>query len=326
MPEAAPKKAKAHNPPPELIRAEAKYMLSLRQITRTIGKSTAKHVTSQMAKLVGDGGPGAATRIRRASAQVVADTKREHPAREADQRISEQLEEITRASGELFVGGLAEDVGMSPSKAHELALLGFDVLDGDADMDDAVKRTGGELDEFAFAMTAAKGLRSETKRANSRFRKDNRALIKDLPVKHSKDMSRLLIEGVAAGLTLAAMRLLSRDRVGITGRRGDTIAQDQTQKGQGDQQRDRQRSAGIDGYFWKDQGDNDVRELHAELGASNEIHKWKDPPPDPDGHPGEPAQCRCFAVPAASQAILAFASGNEAEGFKAARGERALSR
>lgn len=324
MAESVAKKVKGHSPPPELLRAEAAYMLSIRQITRTIEASTTRHVIGPMEAIVGDGGPGSKTRVRAAMAKVNADVNRKHPPSDREARIGRQLEEIHRASGELYVGGIAEATNMSPRLLHELELLGYGIEDDEITPEQAVEKTNGSLPLIGIALITARGMRASTKRADSRFRKSNRKLLGSLVKQHTSDLSKRLIEGIAGGSVLAALRKLTKSRNEIVGRRGDTIAQDQTQKGQGDQQRDRQLAGGIDGYMWKSQGDGLVRDLHIELNADSSVHPWKAPPPDPEGHPGEPIQCRCFAVPAMDQAIAFFESGSAAEIYKEEIGRRLL--
>ena len=54
-----------------------------------------------------------------------------------------------------------------------------------------------------------------------------------------------------------------------------------------------QRQAGIEEYEWSTAGDERVRPSHRAL--AGKIFKWNSPPPE--GHPGQPIQCRCIADP-----------------------------
>lgn len=321
-PKAAPTKVKQFDPIPELRGAETAYVGSVRQITRTIAQATRELVLQPLATLVGDGGPDGAKRVRRAVAGVVAVTRAEHPATDLEERIEAQTDRVTRVSGVLFVDGVAEDLGIRRSTAQRLATLGEQIDEGDLDEAEAVEATDGDLDEIAIALILARGKKANTRRANGRFRRDNRKLLNSLPVKHSRSLSKDLGAAVIAGVGLLALRKMISDRTAITGRRGDTIAIDQTQKLQGEQQRDRQTGAGVGSYGWKDQSDDDVRDDHETLNGT--VQSWDNPPSLGPGHPGEPPNCRCFAVPNMDQAILEFTSGPEAEGFKAAQGERLL--
>lgn len=59
------------------------------------------------------------------------------------------------------------------------------------------------------------------------------------------------------------------------------------------------KKAGVTRYVWSTQLDERVRRLHRELEGT--IQRWDDPPVSGTGgfrgHPGEPANCRCFPWP-----------------------------
>lgn len=59
--------------------------------------------------------------------------------------------------------------------------------------------------------------------------------------------------------------------------------------------KDLQEAVGVRQYEWVSKGDSRVRKLHRKL--NGKVFKWGDPPPDPDGYPGEPYGCRCVARP-----------------------------
>lgn len=72
------------------------------------------------------------------------------------------------------------------------------------------------------------------------------------------------------------------------------IARDQIGKLGGQLDRLKQTNAGIEGYYWRSSRDERVRSAHAH--REGEYFAWDRPPPD--GHPGQPIQCRCDAEPA----------------------------
>lgn len=78
---------------------------------------------------------------------------------------------------------------------------------------------------------------------------------------------------------------------GITRRRAKAIGRDQTEKLNGDATEDRNEAVGVEDYRWNTQEDSKVRPEHKE--REGKIFKWSRPPSD--GHPGEPAECRCWA-------------------------------
>lgn len=57
--------------------------------------------------------------------------------------------------------------------------------------------------------------------------------------------------------------------------------------------RERQQAAGVEEYIWRTVGDSDVRPDHREREGMR--YRYDNPPPD--GHPGTPWGCRCFAEP-----------------------------
>lgn len=71
------------------------------------------------------------------------------------------------------------------------------------------------------------------------------------------------------------------------------VAHDQINKLNADLNQTRQRAAGITKYTWTTQGDDRVRPSHRAL--NGQVFDWQNPPPE--GPPGTPINCRCFAVP-----------------------------
>jgi SPP1 gp7 family putative phage head morphogenesis protein len=71
------------------------------------------------------------------------------------------------------------------------------------------------------------------------------------------------------------------------------IARDQIGKLNGQFNEQRQQAMGVTSYVWRTARDNRVRDEHRHL--DGRTFEWSNPPPD--GHPGEPIQCRCFAEP-----------------------------
>ena len=83
------------------------------------------------------------------------------------------------------------------------------------------------------------------------------------------------------------------DSYGVSARRAALIARDQIGKLNGEIARERQTELGIRRYKWRSSSDERVRPEHAD--RDGQIFEWSDPPPD--GHPGQPVQCRCWAEP-----------------------------
>lgn len=146
-------------------------------------------------------------------------------------------------------------------------------------------RAEGDLDDPA--MTRALG--ASIARENRAFIAENRRLSEKMLREHVRDVSRLINSVDSVG----AMRAVVKTRNEIVVRRGDVIAADQVQKLAGSQDRARQVAAGVESYTWETQGDSRVRREH--VARQGQVFAW-DSPPD-DGHPGEPINCRCRAVP-----------------------------
>jgi SPP1 gp7 family putative phage head morphogenesis protein len=88
------------------------------------------------------------------------------------------------------------------------------------------------------------------------------------------------------------------DRFGVSERRAELIARDQTLKLNGQINKHRQQAAGITKYTWGTSGDEQVRETHAALDGTTQ--SWDSPPEVAPGrfeHPGGDFQCRCVGIP-----------------------------
>lgn len=69
------------------------------------------------------------------------------------------------------------------------------------------------------------------------------------------------------------------------------IAQHQLTTLHAEVQRQRARSLGVVEFFWRTQGDEDVRDVHQSL--ADRVFAYADPPSE--GLPGQPVNCRCWA-------------------------------
>lgn len=83
------------------------------------------------------------------------------------------------------------------------------------------------------------------------------------------------------------------DRLGVASSRAELIARDQATKAQGVINKTRQQAMGVRRYEWRTAQDERVRPSHAAL--NGEVFSWDAPPSV--GHPGEPINCRCVALP-----------------------------
>ena len=81
---------------------------------------------------------------------------------------------------------------------------------------------------------------------------------------------------------------------GITDRRAQLIARDQTAKLVTKIDEVRQRDVGVTQYTWRTSHDERVRPSHED--NDGQVFSWDAPPPE-TGHPGEDINCRCTAEP-----------------------------
>ena len=147
--------------------------------------------------------------------------------------------------------------------------------------------------EESIGAALATSLGESGRRSRPAWDRENAALVRDIPRKHGKDLTAKLLGDLAAGATVAAMVTTAREQGGITRRRTQTIAEDQSQKGVGALQRDRLTAAGLGSYRWRTVGDDRVREEHR--ARNGKVFSWGSPPEG--GHPGEDFNCRCVAEP-----------------------------
>ncbi len=123
--------------------------------------------------------------------------------------------------------------------------------------------------------------------------KANIELITSIPEQYLEKVEQAVVEAMADGLRHEEI-IDEIERIGgVTESRAKLIARDQIGKLNSDFNRIRQTDLGIDEYTWSTSGDERVRDEHADL--DGKTFRWNDPPPE--GHPGEPIQCRCVAIP-----------------------------
>ena len=121
----------------------------------------------------------------------------------------------------------------------------------------------------------------------------NIALINSIPQQYLDRVEQAVMASLQAGTlnTSLADDLLKIE--GVTKNRAKLIARDQLGKINSRLSQIRQQSLGITHYFWSTSLDERVRSKHAKW--EGDRIAWDNPPPD--GHPGQPVQCRCGATP-----------------------------
>ena len=122
---------------------------------------------------------------------------------------------------------------------------------------------------------------------------ENTRLIKSIPSDELADMEGIIQRGVMNGSSADTIKKQIQERHGVTERRAKLIAVDQIGKGNAALTKQRQAEAGVTGYKWR--GVLDERERPEHRAREGNSYKWNNPPPD--GHPGQPVRCRCYAEP-----------------------------
>lgn len=88
------------------------------------------------------------------------------------------------------------------------------------------------------------------------------------------------------------------------------IAQHQLSVLHSNVQAERAKASGVTEFFWRTQGDDKVRPLHAELGKPGaNRYSYDDPDTRGEGLPGEPVNCRCYAESIIPDDLLAEFEG-----------------
>jgi SPP1 gp7 family putative phage head morphogenesis protein len=127
------------------------------------------------------------------------------------------------------------------------------------------------------------------------FTVDNVSLIKTVPEKYFAEIEQTAIRNIRAGRRFSDWQGEIAKRFDVAKSRAALIARDQVNKFNGELNRVRQQALGIRTYTWRDSNDDRVRETHQEFDGNT--YAWSGEPAPPEGHPGQPINCRCNADP-----------------------------
>jgi len=137
------------------------------------------------------------------------------------------------------------------------------------------------------------------------FVKSNVSLIKTIPERYFNDVEGVIFRGAQQGLRVEVIEgqligkfpFVENDGKTTPARKARNnakrIARDQVGKLNGQLTQLRHQDIGVREYTWTTVGDERVRPVHAD--RDGDVFKWSNPPPE--GHPGFPILCRCFADP-----------------------------
>lgn len=119
---------------------------------------------------------------------------------------------------------------------------------------------------------------------------------------HFDRVQKIVTDGLAKGLKYQDIASQIQNATGISERRAEFWAKDQTGKFFSQQSRLRQTRAGFPGYFWRSQKDSRVRDTHSHV--ADKYYTWDSPPlvnrkGDLAAHaePGDEPRCRCWREP-----------------------------
>lgn len=129
-------------------------------------------------------------------------------------------------------------------------------------------------------------------------RRNTDLIVAEDPIKRA--VEKVLAQPLDQGVSVSEIRKELQREVGISKRRAQLIARDQTLKLQAQLTEARQKQVGIRRYVWTTSNDERVREDHAAL--DGQVIEWASPPivdrrTGRRAHAGEDFQCRCTADP-----------------------------
>lgn len=127
----------------------------------------------------------------------------------------------------------------------------------------------------------------------SQFEAENLRLIRSIPQQALDKLHGKIVQAVRTGKPAAELKKIVRSEYGVTAKRAELIARDQIGKLNGQLTGERQKRTGVQSYKWR--GSLDERERDEHVAREGQTFRWDAPPPD--GHPGEPIRCRCWAEP-----------------------------
>lgn len=160
---------------------------------------------------------------------------------------------------------------------------------------------GEVLKQLSSAITIdVFGAEPTVRRQLAAFVTDNVRLIKSIPEQALNQVEGVVLQGVRRGARASEIAGLISERFQVSRSKATLIARDQVGKFNGELTQLRHQEVGVDEYTWRTSRDERVRKSHRDRDGKR--FKWSAPPPD--GHPGEPVQCRCTAEPNLDQFLL----------------------
>lgn len=190
-----------------------------------------------------------------------------------------------------FLGSLSEQMAM-----HNRRLWKQNIIEKAV----AVGRT---VAARAFAIAEEPGIPKivSTQWTNAQLalvKKTGAARVPPIPYEHFQRLGVAVQDAVHSGLRVEELQKKLAELDGVSTRRAEVIARDQTGKYNGKMTEIRHAEIGVKAYFWRDSGDGRVRPLHRQRDRESARGKrfyYSKPPKG--GNPGQDYQCRCWADP-----------------------------
>lgn len=148
---------------------------------------------------------------------------------------------------------------------------------------------------FGVSLASDAGLFGDLQEQVNQFTRENVRLIRSIGTQATDNIERAVQQAVATGGRTADLAGIVQQELATTERRAATIARDQIGKLNGNLNRVRQQSAGVERYRWQTMQDKRVRPTHQAL--NGEERTWSQSP-----RPGEEILCRCVPAPIFSDA------------------------
>jgi SPP1 gp7 family putative phage head morphogenesis protein len=121
----------------------------------------------------------------------------------------------------------------------------------------------------------------------------NTNLIKNLSGDQLKSVETIIRQGIMQSKPESLIAQELQDSLSIPKNRATLIASDQVSKANSVLTALRLQSVGVKDYIWTTRADDRVRPEHAHRNG----HQFSFDKPPPDGNPGYPIRCRCWAKP-----------------------------
>lgn len=121
---------------------------------------------------------------------------------------------------------------------------------------------------------------------------ENVSYISSISEEYAAKTEQIILRGIKKGSSSKEMRDELVEQIGMTEKKAQFIARDQTGSLFGDLTKNRHMEAGIPGFMWSDSGDSRVRPLHVEY--NGKYFSYDDPNAP---IPGADYNCRCVAIP-----------------------------